>query len=131
MLRRIAKLLGYDKPDWKSLLVESQKQVCDALTTLTSISSLNFLREDEASHYSSPLKFLHEASFLVGEKLLIDDEDKNYSILGICVGYGTVINNVSKDGEILSTIKKFYTLETKEEKEKIVMVTDTMQIKRI
>ena len=117
--------LGFDT-GWKQLLVSSQKEICDALANIIKLDSLNFLRNDEIEVYRIPLKFMNEASKHVGHMVEIDNQETNVVVEGLCIGYGSFINNIQRDETICSTIRKFYVVQIAEDREKLVTFEEGM-----
>lgn len=126
MIQKIKEWLGLGT-NWKTLLIKSQEAI---LENTLKINSLTFLRPDEIETYVSPMKFLHSASIFADEIVTVK-KDCDIIAKGRCVGYGTIINNVVEfDGfgsHIVANIKKFYVIETSDEK-KMITLEDGMDI---
>jgi hypothetical protein len=126
MIRKIKEWLGLGT-NWKMLLIKSQEAILEGISK---INSLTFLRSDEIETYVSPMKFLHDASIFADKKVIIT-KDNEEVISGLCVGYGTIINNVVEfngfTSDIIANIKKFYVIETENEK-KIITLEEGMSI---
>jgi hypothetical protein len=125
MIKRIKEWFGFGT-NWKSLLIRSQEAILESVVKL---NSLIFLRPDEIETYTSPMKFLHDASAFADETVVIHKGDE-LIIKGLCIGYGTLINNVVEcDGfgsHVVSNIKKFYVVQTNEDK--IITLEEGMTI---
>lgn len=128
MIERIKEFFGVGSK-WKSLMIESQEIM---LKNLTTINTFSFLKDREIADYKKPLEFLSSARKFVDHRVVIHDSNNEVIIIGRCIGFGTLINNVIDEdpfgASLLTKIKRFYAIKKDSGEEEIITIDNTMTI---